>query len=55
MIAGSCDGGQERQDVDCLEVTHSRSELLLVQTHGAEWMGRIESRGSGPGVEGGHL
>ena len=38
----------ERMDVEELEVTHSRSELLLVQTHEAE------RRGNPPGGEGAH-
>ena len=37
-----------RMDVDSLEVTGSRSELLLVQTHEAE------RRGNPPGGEGAH-
>ena len=45
---------REIMDIEC-SVTHSRSEMLLVQTHGAEWMGRTERRGSVPGGEGGHL
>ena len=36
-------------DVDSLDVTHSRSELLLVQIHGTEWTGGAERRGSPPG------
>ena len=38
-----------RMDTDSLDITHSKSELLLVQTHGAEWMGRAERRGGVPG------
>ena len=41
VIAGRCDGGQERQDgLSGVEMTCSTSGLHLVQTHGAEWMGR---------------
>ena len=41
VIAGRCDGGQERQDgLSGIEMTRSRSGLHLVQTHGAEWTGR---------------
>ena len=36
-------------DIEGVEVTRSRSELLLVQTHGAEWTGGAERRGRGPG------
>lgn len=43
-----------RMDVDSLEVTGSRSELLLVQTHGAEWTGGAERRGGAPGGDGAH-
>lgn len=45
---------RDRVDVDSLDMTHSSSELLLVQTHGAEWMGRAERRGSVPGGDGAH-
>ena len=41
-------------DVDSLDVTHSRSELLLVQIHGAEWTGWAERRGGAPGGDGAH-
>ena len=46
---------RERMDIEGVEGTHSRSEMLLVQTHGAEWMGRAERRVRAPGGEGGHL
>ena len=45
---------RDRMDVDSLDVTHSRSELLLVQIHGAEWTGGAERRGSPPGGDGAH-
>ena len=41
MVAGSCDGAQERQDgLEGVKMTHSRLALHPVQTHGAEWTGR---------------
>ena len=43
-----------RMDIDSLEVTGNRSELLLVQIHGAEWTGWAERRGGAPGGDGAH-
>ena len=43
-----------RMEVDSLEVTRSGSELLLVQTRGAERTGRAERRGRAAGGDGAH-
>ena len=37
---------RERMDMEGLDVTHSGSEFLLVQTQGAEWSGRADRKGS---------
>lgn len=53
MIAGRCDGGQERQNGSRqFRGVTSRSELLLVQTRGAERTGRAERRGRAAGGDG---
>ena len=45
---------RERMDIEGLDVTHSGSEFLLVQTQGAEWSGRADRKGSPPGGDGAH-